>query len=1423
MIEGKIVYGGKHYSVRGRDISDSMSLVISGQGNYNNILFMTGEGADEDKALWERGFKIGLTKVTVETAIDEIGGKSVKQPVNKEFFARIGAIIQYMKSHCYERYSDGIFGVQVASGEFTPEAVHTYNIPMGDTKGHIELRFGSVIKLNVTISDIEIALEESFESEELLPSFTNGVQIGFKMDEDYLLFVPESNNVTDFGEVDDMLYKDLEEVIAAHPEKDFTWLREKDYHIVTDDTLEEVCNYLYDSSKTVYYDTETTGLNINFYSRLGQADVCVGIILSIKYGESFFFPMQMKRVKNLCGGDHTYFMEHYAKRILEQRPIVCHNAPFDWKVSYIYDINANIVGDTMSIMHITIQNQYAHLSASLKRMTEEYLRRTPLELSDLVKNQEWGESDVKFWDLPEELVRLYACADTDDTMGLDKYFEQLNILTKYNAHKIYEIELSFGLAVAYQEFYGHRIDIDRLDYLRSETQKELDDAMAEMEAICGHEFNANSPKQLVNIIYTELQYPEQISRKTNRVTTDANALKHLASLEDLDGNKKCPFVVSLLRYRKAEGVRKIIDKFPETMTQEGYIFSEVQQYGTRTGRVSIKKPNYQSYNDPIKKNVVPREGYYMFDTDYSSVEYRVLGNMAGNEGIKESFKDPEFDYHTYQAAHLYSIPYASVTKTMRKASKSLNFGIPYGMGDESMGVNIFGEASPENTAKAAQLKKRYFKGQEDIQEFFEAARNKGVTEGFTETFFGRRRYYNKQQYSVGSIRRQAGNQVIQGCFRGKINTKEYGIIDVNKVVGEHLHVWDGMTWTECDIVASGLKRKCLIHFTNGQIFICSPDHRFLVRDNHKRERFVRCEDLKFGYASTANNSHIRVNTNYEPSDFVYSSEEYYKYEGVTYNANNVFIDSLDCDRFEIGVVLGRLASDGNYSYSGEHTNIKQVIAEHEDCIIPLLEKYMKGWNAHTYRHVVRNDRNEALTHIGMRSVSLTRELNELDIRHSVNDNIFMDTEILRGFMCGFFDGDGGIAGKTITLVQGTQYDFEPMFKDIQKALLFFGVRSRYRFYEGDRYVLQIQTHDNQKFLDIIGFLNEKKQSKGRTLKSKELETTFGKCLVVDYVEITDEYIDMYDVCNTERGYFVADGLITHNSAADIYKLAVGRVFRRICKEGWLGKVLLSGFIHDELLGEVSNDIDPMIFLKVLREEFEVKINNSDGSPWCPLYMGFGFGRNWYEAKSVELPIRLQWEFVRKYGDSGYPDWHGNADEFCDSLPDIIHDFEIRDCAEQLYAEENQGKEIKPALNSMILELVGGADDTQAAIDKFCEQFGYERDKINVLNIVEQEASSIDDTEINITDEEVVDNLEILIDNRIRTLGMYVDTENKSVKMLIVPPQYMYFIKERTVPKGSGGYTVWFRDDTNDYITEVELPAKEISTIQQMYIQYMKAR
>lgn len=1447
MIGGTIVYKSKYiYNIKASDTSSVFSFVIQ-SNNERAIMEMCDPAFQSDEypdILWERAGEINLSKVVVQTGkYTNEKGKLVNIPCNKELFCRLGALISYVKTQCRVTNEVGYTGLSLASGEFEAKSVREYVIaePLTDEVfAEVSMSFGAIVRLSLKATDFEIELD-TVGSEQLFTKPKGAWSSGFRFTKDYLGFdiaPPALASISTLGG----LYETLDDVIAAHPDKDLYWLRGKAYSIVKDENLAEVCDYI-KSKKRVYFDTETTGLNITFLSRSGQGDQCVGLILSVKFGESFFFPLQMKRVQNLCGGDHFYVMEHYIREILEGCDIVAHNASFDWKTAYIYDINTNIVDDTMAMIRLTYGSEKKNYPIDLKNSSKLILGRDSLELSDLVVSNDWGEGDIRFWDLTEELTKYYACADTDNTMGIDLYFKNNDILAKYNAQKVYEIEVAFSLAVGYQEFYGHHIDVHNLETMREAIGKTMEKLMAQMEEIVGHKFNPNSSVQLKQVMYQELGIPEQIDRATGKVTTNKEALKRLSEIENIDGDGyRYPFCRLLSEYRENEGVRKIVDKFPEIMSPDGYIFPSVYQYGTETGRVSIHDPNYQSYNNPVKKHVIPRPGYYMTDTDYSSIEYRVLASMVRNQRIMKSFEDPDFDYHRYQAAHINRVPYAAVTKKMRKEAKGINFGLPYGMGDESLGARVFGEATPENTRRAASLRSAYFKGQEDIRDWFEFHRDRGVNEGFTETYFGRRRYYRKTDFTEKAIRRQAGNQVIQGCqsLQTRILTREYGIVELGDVLGQNVTIWNGVKWTTGDVLPAGNKRKTIIKFKGGQVKICSPEHKFLVSTKRGGTMWVEAQYLHT--TSEYRNPHrVVVNQNYDMPDHVYTSER--KYDSVAHNSNNVYLADIN-DSYEIGLFLGRLASDGHQTLHHAGSNaVEHVVAEHEYNILPQLRACMENLHYYEDNAEVRKDRNEALTRMTVYSTSLSREIDDLDIRHKIHKNIFMDMEVLRGFLCGYFDGDGGISGKTITCVFGKQDDFRTLVEDMQIALMFFGVRSRIREYE-DRYVLQIKTNDNEVFLKEIGFLNSDKQIAGCRLYHLEEEKTFGKCIIPEYVEVTDEYIPMADVCNTEDGYYVADGIITHNTAADCYKLAVGRVFQRICREGWLGKVLLTGFIHDELLAEVSVDIDPMVWLKSLREEFEISVNNEDGSSWCPLYMGFGWGRNWYEAKSVEVPIRMQWELVEKYGSTGIEHWDGDYVSFCNKVPGMIHDFEVRDTIRQLLDTESQGQEIKPALNSMVLDLVSDAakrypgdefhtlydsdgnelakfvadKTTQGAITQFCVLYGVDRSKVNLLDIKEEAASSGATTStldmgIDLDEEDPEQVYRDRMNTQCMTFGFAVDT--KGGKFVIKYTQnstILNFIKKYC--HATGDFKLVFRnfDTRQDFPTRYCINSSDVNVL-----------
>lgn len=763
MLAGFYREGEHTISLRGYDMSDTFVFYLSCPLHETRkfidkgILIEDDDGGTLYPAKWDDLYiSIGPGFISASCYTVEEGGKVYKNQLNSNFLSRLGSLIRGMKMSCYTSNREDAF--DLVAGSFNPKKTVLYNIP---DRGTVSLKMNNVLSMHVgdDDSDVQLSLEEDGTYELKVNKLTNR-QHKFKLE--LAEYEPETNDDGwDFDMGDEVF--SLADIIERNPHKSYVWLNDRKYYIVTEqDAMERVCKKIWNHKGVVSFDTETTGLNITFKSRQGQGDRLVGMVFSIEEGEAWYFPVAHKKIKNICNPtNENYIIEKYFKPILEKKDILCHNGAYDWKVMYIYDIFVNLVHDTLILFKLSLWNDDHGLGLGLKNLAHVILNRDSFELSDFVSGK-WGSGDVKFWDLPYESVKYYACPDTDSTLGLYNYAVKENLFDKYNMRKVYEIEVAFSIVKAYQEFYGHCADVDRATELEEEIKRVKEEEYAEMVKIVGHDFNPRSSKDLVKVMFEELGYPVIFKTDTGNPSAGKKALKWYMEKTDVDGNPVYPFAHHLKLWKdNAQLESNFINVMGELATDDGFMFSEVQQF-LETGRVSVKNPNYQSYNDTVKHYIIPREGYYMMDSDYSSVEYRILASMAGQQNLIESFKDPDTDYHALQASRMFGVPYELVTKELRSQAKGVNFGLPYGMADPSLGEHIFGTRSAENTLKAKKLRRLYFEGQENVEKFFIDARADGVKNGYSETHFGRRRTFDKRKKDRGSIERESGNHRIQG-------------------------------------------------------------------------------------------------------------------------------------------------------------------------------------------------------------------------------------------------------------------------------------------------------------------------------------------------------------------------------------------------------------------------------------------------------------------------------------------------------------------------------------------------------------------------------------------------------------------------------------------------------------------------------------
>lgn len=597
-----------------------------------------------------------------------------------------------------------------------------------------------------------------------------------------------------------------------------------------------------------------------------RADKLVGIIFCVERDISYYFPCFNRKFKNLYDDlespvrkavvnnirakytigefkDKQSDMADYirntpddkldlgvilmerVRRILETRHIVAHNGTFEWKVGWQYEIDTNLCDDTM-IMH-QIMYKFRNTTSNkgepsnLKYLAKRELGIDQWELGDFfpdwkadkdglvrakknAKKKKKAGSKIDFSYMDYDGTRVYAPTDGDVTLQLYLMYKQDMKKNKAEIEYIYNVEVLVACAVAYMEFYGHRIDETKILDARARTRANIAILESELRQSINYSYQneltayqtlkqaikridelekllesssendkSNERNELAslkgNFEQLTINLEQAIESNTEKVLNLASppqmcdlfynklqipcpsekqsvakkTIKALLKEKDENGKPKYPAVDIYSRYKNEDTLMvKFFDNLVYFMYPGGFIFSSYGQIAAATGRMTCNKPNAQQYPKLITKIVIPRDGYIMLDADYSQIEYRVLTAMAKNEELAKLFSDPDSDYHTLMASLMYDVPYASVTPAMRSAAKSFNFGIPYGMGLGSLAILLTGKNTPQTRDEAKEKYEMYFKNQPRTRAFFDNVKEMAQVNGYTKTLFNRRRDYS---------------------------------------------------------------------------------------------------------------------------------------------------------------------------------------------------------------------------------------------------------------------------------------------------------------------------------------------------------------------------------------------------------------------------------------------------------------------------------------------------------------------------------------------------------------------------------------------------------------------------------------------------------------------------------------------------------
>ncbi len=324
-----------------------------------------------------------------------------------------------------------------------------------------------------------------------------------------------------------------------------------------------------------------------------------------------------------------------------------------------------------------------------------------------------------------------------------------------------EVERPLSAVLAHMEATGVRLDVAYLRALSLEVAEEIARLEAEVFRLAGHPFNLNSRDQLERVLFDELGLPAiGKTEKTGKRSTSAAVLEALREAH--------PIVEKILQYRELTKLKSTyIDPLPDLIhPKTGRLHTRFNQTATATGRLSSSDPNLQNIpvrtplGQRIRRAFIAEEGWLLVALDYSQIELRVLAHLSGDEDLIRVFQEGR-DIHTETASWMFGVPREAVDPLMRRAAKTINFGVLYGMSAHRLSQEL---AIPYEEAQA--FIERYFQSFPKVRAWIEKTLEEGRRRGYVETLFGRRRYVPDLEARVKSVReaaeRMAFNMPVQG-------------------------------------------------------------------------------------------------------------------------------------------------------------------------------------------------------------------------------------------------------------------------------------------------------------------------------------------------------------------------------------------------------------------------------------------------------------------------------------------------------------------------------------------------------------------------------------------------------------------------------------------------------------------------------------
>ena len=363
-----------------------------------------------------------------------------------------------------------------------------------------------------------------------------------------------------------------------------------------------------------------------------------------------------------------------------------------------------------------------------------------------------------------------------------------------------DVELPLVGVLADMERAGIAADTEHFADMSASLGGEVKAAEQAAFAAVGHEFNLGSPKQLQEVLFTELRLPKTKRIKTG-YTTDSEALTSLLA------QTEHPVLAHLLRHRDVARLKSIVDSLIPMANADGRIHTTYNQMIAATGRLSSTDPNMQNIpirteeGRRIRQGFIVGKGYeYLLTADYSQIELRIMAHLSGDQALAAAFSSGH-DFHAATAGRVFGVPPELVTPELRSKVKAMNYGLAYGLSAYGLSQQL--RITPD---EARGYMDEYFKEFGGVRDYLRDVVARARMEGYTETMLGRRRYLpdltsdNRQRREMAE--RMALNAPIQGSAA-----------DIIKVA---------MLTAHAELKAAGLNSRMLLQVHDELLFEVAP-------------------------------------------------------------------------------------------------------------------------------------------------------------------------------------------------------------------------------------------------------------------------------------------------------------------------------------------------------------------------------------------------------------------------------------------------------------------------------------------------------------------------------------------------------------------------------------------------------------------------